>query len=130
MRGRQEGMSYALKIAKEGGMEALEKEIKYRNIENYWYMGLNKKETQEVKEKIALRTKGIVTCVSLLTLRDEFGFGKDRGLRFLNRFDTKIDCLIGNPEDGQTVTLEDYAEAVRQEMGIKIEISEGIGRKK
>ena len=53
MRGRQEGMSYALKIAKEGGLEALEKEIKYRNIENYWYMGLNKKETQEVKEKIA-----------------------------------------------------------------------------
>ena len=41
MKGRQEGMSYALKIAKEGGLEALEKEIKYRNIENYWYMGLN-----------------------------------------------------------------------------------------
>ena len=118
MRGRQEGMSYAMKIAKEGGLEALEKEIKYRNIENYWYMGLNKKETQEVKEKIALRTKGIITCVSLLTLRDEFGFGKERGLRFLKRFDTKVDCLIGDPDDGQTVTLEDYAEVVRQEMGI------------
>ena len=104
MKGRQEGMSYALKIAREGGLEALEKEIKYRNIENYWYMGLNKKETQEVKEKIALRTKGIVTCVSLLTLRDEFGFGKERGLRFLKRFDTKVDCLIGDPDDGQTVT--------------------------
>lgn len=130
MRGRQEGMSYALKIAKEGGLEDLEKEIKYRNIENYWYMGLNKKETQEVKEKIALRTKGIITCVSLLTLRDEFGFGTERGLRFLKRFDTKVDCLIGDPDDGQTVTLEDYAEAVRQEMGIKVEISEGIGRKK
>ena len=130
MKGRQEGMSYALKIAREGGLEALEKEIKYRNIENYWYMGLNKKETQEVKEKIALRTKGIITCVSLLVLRDEFGFGKERGLRFLKRFDTKVDCLIGDPDDGQTVTLEDYAEAVRQEMGIKVEISEGIGRKK
>ena len=130
MRGRQEGMTYALKIAKEGGLEALEKEIKYRNIENYSYMGLNKKETQEVKEKIALRTKGIITCVSLLTLRDEFGFGKERGLRFLKRFDTKVDCLIGDPDDGQTVTLEDYAEVVRQEMGIKVEISEGIGRKR
>ena len=48
MRGRQEGMSYAMKIAKEGGLEALEKEIKYRNIENYWYMGLNKKETKKL----------------------------------------------------------------------------------
>lgn len=56
--------------------------------------------------------------------------GKERGLRFLKRFDTKVDCLIGDPDDGQTVTLEDYAEAVRQEMGIKVEISEGIGRKK
>lgn len=130
MRGRQEGMSYALKIAQEGGLEALEKEIRYRNIENYWYMGLNKKETQEVKEKIALRTKGIVTCVSLLTLRDEFGFGRERCLRFLERFDKKVDCLIGDPDDGQTVTLEDYVKVIQKEMGIKIEISEGIGRKR
>ena len=56
--------------------------------------------------------------------------GKERGLRFLKRFDTKVDCLIGDPDDGQTVTLEDYVKVIQKEMGIKIEISEGIGRKR
>ena len=128
LQGRNEGMAFALKIAKEGGVEALEKEIRMRNI---WGLHVNvpMKDLQDIKDKITLRVVDIVACVALLTLRDEFGFGGHRGRRFLERFEKKVECVVGDPEDGQSVTLEDYLQAVKDEMGISLTVSEGIGRR-
>lgn len=129
LQGRNEGMAFALKIAKEGGIEALEKEIRMRNI---WGLHTNvtMKDIQDIKNKITLQVIDIITCVALLTVHDEFGFGQKRGLRFLKRFDQKVDCVVGDPDDGQTVSLEDYVKVIDEEMGIKLTISEGIGRKR
>ena len=129
MLGRSEGMAFALKIAKDGGIEALEKEIKMRNI---WGLHTNvpMKDIQDIKNKITLRVIDIITCVALLTVHDEFGFGQQRGLRFLKRFEQKVDCVVGDPDDGQTVSLEDYIKVIDKEMGIKLKISECIGRKR
>lgn len=128
LQGRAEGMAFALRIAREGGVEALEQEILRRNI---WGLQVNvpMKDIQEIKTKITLRVIDIIRVVALLTLRDEFGFGRDRGLRFLNRFDLKVDC-VSSEDDGQSVTLEDYINLVKDEMGISLKISEGLGRKK
>ncbi len=128
LRGRNEGMAFALKIAKEGGVEALEKEIRMRNI---WGLHVNvpMKDLKDIKDKVTLRVKDIVVGVALLTLRDEFGFGGKRGQRFLKRFEQKVECVIGDPEDGRSVTLEDYLRAVKDEMGISLAVSEGIGRR-
>ncbi|MCI8274921.1 MAG: hypothetical protein HFI66_04805 [Lachnospiraceae bacterium] len=128
LQGRSEGMAFALKIAKEGGVEALEKEIRMRNI---WGLHVNvpMKDLQDIKDKITLRVVDIVACVALLTLRDEFGFGGRRGRQFLARFEKKVECVVGDPEDGQSVTLEDYLQAVKDEMGISLTVSEGIGRR-
>ena len=86
LQGRSEGMAFALKIAKEGGVEALEKEIRMRNI---WGLHVNvpMKDLQDIKDKITLRVVDIVACVALLTLRDEFGFGGRRGRRLVARFE-------------------------------------------
>lgn len=130
MLGRSEGMAFALKIAKEGGVEALEKEIRMRNIWGLHQISVSKKDLEEIKDKVTARTVSIVECVALLTLRDEFGFGRQRGLRFMERFEGKIQCVIGDPADGQTVSLDDYVRAVQEEMGIKIEIDPGLGRRK
>ena len=128
LQGRAEGMAFALRIAREGGVEALEREIRMRNI---WGLQVNvpMKDIQEIKTKITLRVIDIIRVVALLTLRDEFGFGRDRGIRFLKRFDLKVDC-ISSEDDGQSVTLEDYINLVKDEMGISLKISEGLGRKK
>lgn len=128
LQGRAEGMAFALRIAREGGVEALEREILMRNI---WGLQVNvpMKDIQEIKTKITLRVIDIIRVVALLTLHDEFGFGRDRGLRFLNRFDLKVDC-VSSEDDGQSVTLEDYINLVNDEMGISLKISEGLGRKK
>lgn len=128
LRGRNEGMAFALKIAKEGGVEALEKEIRMRNI---WGLHVNvpMKDLKDIKDKITLRVVDIVACVALLTLRDEFGFAGQRGRRFLKRFEQKVECIVGDPEDGRSVSLEDYLKVVRDEMGISLTVSEGIGRR-
>lgn len=128
LQGRAEGMAFALRIAREGGVEALEREILMRNI---WGLQVNvpMKDIQEIKTKITLRVIDIIRVVALLTLHDEFGFGRDRGIRFLNRFDLKVDC-VSSEDDGQSVTLEDYINLVNDEMGISLKISEGLGRKK
>ena len=128
LQGRAEGMAFALRIAREGGIEALEQEIRMRNI---WGLQVNvpMKDIQEIKTKITLRVIDIIRVVALLTLHDEFGFGRDRGLRFLNRFDLKVDC-VSSEDDGQSVTLEDYINLVNDEMGISLKVSEGLGRKK
>lgn len=129
MQGRAEGMAFALRIAREGGIEALEKEIRMRNI---WGLQVNvpmKKDIQEIKTKVTLRVIDIVRVIALLTLRDEFGFGHKRGVQFLKRFDKKVDC-VSTEDDGQSVTLEDYIKVVENEMGIKLQISEGLGRRK
>ena len=127
MLGRSEGIAFALKIAKEGGIEALEKEIRMRNI---WGLHTNvpMKDIEDIKNKITLRVIDIITCVALLTVHDEFGFGQQRALRFLKRFEQKVDCVVGDPDDGQTVSLEDYIKVIDEEMGIKLKISEGVGR--
>ena len=128
LQGRAEGMAFALRIAREGGVEALEREIRMRNI---WGLQVNvpMKDIQEIKTKITLRVIDIIRVVALLTLHDEFGFGRDRGIRFLNRFDLKVDC-VSSEDDGQSVTLEDYINLVKDEMGISLKISEGLGKKK
>lgn len=128
LQGRAEGMAFALRIAREGGVEALEREILMRNI---WGLQVNvpMKDIQEIKTKITLRVIDIIRVVALLTLHDEFGFGHDRGLRFLKRFDLKVDC-ISSEDDGQSVMLEDYLYVVEKEMGITLNISEGLGKKK
>lgn len=128
LQGRAEGMAFALRIAREGGVEALEREIRMRNI---WGLQVNvpMKDIQEIKTKITLRVIDIIRVVALLTLRDEFGFGRDRGIQFLKRFDLKVDC-ISSEDDGQSVTLEDYINLVKDEMGISLKVSEGLGRKK
>lgn len=50
MQGRAEGMAFALRIAREGGIEALEKEIRMRNI---WGLQVNvpMKDIQEIKTR-------------------------------------------------------------------------------
>lgn len=39
-------------------------------------------------------------------------------------------CFLLSEDDGQSVTLEDYINLVKDEMGISLKISEGLGRKK
>lgn len=93
MAGRDDGLLLALKIVKEDGVEALEKEIHFRNLTGV-HTALAKKELDQASVKIKEMTIDTITILSAATLRDEFEFGKKRISRFINRLNLKAECLM------------------------------------
>lgn len=115
-KGRNDGLAFALKIAKEGGIEALEKEIRFRNVSQI-HTGLAHKDLERATESIKQMTLDTVLALSLLTLRDEFDMGRNRLNRFMSRFNEKAACIA---ED--ITTWQDIVNTVHEETGIGIEI--------
>lgn len=116
MSGRNDGLALALKIVKEGGVEALEEEIKFRNI-----TGINtamaKKELNKASDAIKAMTVDTFTVLSVVTLRDEFDFGAKRAKRFIDRMNLKAECLLDD-----LVTWKDFIKQAEDELGIKLRI--------
>ena len=73
--GREDGLYLALKIVREGGLEALEKEIRFRNITGI-KTSFAMKEIEGATQEIKNNTIDTVTCLAVHTLHDEFGFRK------------------------------------------------------
>ena len=113
---RREGMAYALKVAREKGIEGLEEEIKYRNI-SLVPIAVSKEKMDECVNNIKMNTIDTMLILSASTLRDEFGFGKERLARFVERFNYKAECLV----DG-FCTWDDQMTMLAEECGIKLSI--------
>ena len=114
--GRADGLQMALRLVEESGIDALKQEIKFRNI-----TGINtvmcKKETEKAVEQIKAMTCDTILALSVLTIRDEFDFGKQRCERYITRFNDKTECLLGD-----MLKWKDVLETVREEMGIDLSI--------
>ena len=113
MEGRTEGLELALRIVKEGGAEALEREMKRRRVP------VDHREMDKAAQKIKEQILDTVLAMSVMVLRDEFGFGKKRLDQFKARFNLKTECM----NDG-LVTWADILEAIRDETGIELTIRE------
>ena len=120
MNGRNEGMAYALKIAKEQGVEALEKECEFRRVTNIPSQ-VSTKACNIAIEKIKLNTIDTIQILSIATLADEFGFGKKR----LNRFYRGVNCLFKMMVDGglygKKSTPDDCINLMRNKYGIDLD---------
>ena len=88
------GMIYALGIAKEKGIEGLEEEIRFRNITKV-PITVKKEAVDEAIDRVKNCTVDTIRILALMTLKDEFGFGTKRLNQFIERFDSKTDCLVG-----------------------------------
>lgn len=113
---RREGMAYALKVAREKGIEGLEEEIKYRNI-SLVPIAVSKEKMDECVNNIKMNTIDTMLILSASTLRDEFGFGKERLCRFIERFNNKAECMV----DG-FCTWSDQMTTLAEECGIELSI--------
>lgn len=113
---RREGMSYALRVAKEKGIAGLEEELKIRNATNL-PVAVSVKAMEECVENIKLNTIDTITILSVATLHDEFGFGEKRIQKFLDRFDLKSSCLCES-----YVTWDDLIQNIKNELGITLDI--------
>ena len=74
--GREDGLLMALEIVKNEGVEALEKEIEFRNVTGI-RTALAKKDINRATIKIKEQTVDTVTILSVATLHDEASEHKD-----------------------------------------------------
>lgn len=120
--GREDGLLLAERIVKEGGLERLQEEIKYRGITGV-HTQLAKKEIEKASEVIKMTTVDTILLLALSTVRDEFGFGEKRMQRLINRMKKKATCLIGD-----MATWEDFRETIKEETGIEVNVRQSAGR--
>ena len=71
MAGREDGLLMALDIVKKDGVEALEKEVQFRNVTGI-RMPLAKKDLDKATIKIKEQLLDTVTVLAVATLHDEF----------------------------------------------------------
>lgn len=114
MEGRNQGLVLALKIVKEQGIEALEEEIKYRNITGV-SMKLTKTEMNAATTRMKIHSTRMAVAIALITLVDEFGMGRMQARKFKEHFDIKVDEIINN--GGDTTELLDR---IRNELNWEI----------
>lgn len=113
---RREGMAYALRIAKENGIDALEADLRWRNVGDI-PVGLEKAVVDDFQERVKYNTVDTIKILACVTLRDEFGFGKDRLKRFAERFMLKTECLADDYTNWQ-----EQIDILREECGLEFTI--------
>lgn len=113
---RMEGMSYALRIAKETGVEGLEEDIKMRGITKL-PIPVNKKSLDECVMNIKNNVLDTVLVLSAATLRDQFGFGQKRINEFIVRFNEKAEGI-----QGDYCSWSDYIDMLKEECNITLEV--------
>ena len=106
----------AAKIIAEGGVEALQKEIRDRAAYGI-HTNLTMKELDEACAPIKQQIFKSMLVMSLHTLEDEFDFGNGRLMRFMDRFEKKTGCLAGS-----WVTWFDIVNDFEQRRKIKLKM--------
>ena len=113
---RREGMAYALRIAKEKGIDALEEDLKMRNAIGL-PVGVDRKALNQFTENVKFNTVDTMVILMAVTLHDEFGFGEKRVQRAIDRFMLKANCL-----DEDYTTWQEQIEILKEELGIELSI--------
>lgn len=114
--GRRDGLIMGLRIAKEDGIQALEEEIRFRNITGI-NTAMSTKELGKASDQIKMMTIDAMFIIAIATLHDEFDFGEKRCSRFKDRLLDKVSCLSAG-----LATWTDYVEMLKEEIGFDIEI--------
>lgn len=115
-RGREDGLLLAHKIVKECGIEALEKEIRFRGCTGI-RTSLACKDLDKASEKIKEMTMDTFTVMGIAALHDEFGFGEKRCQRWMNKFSEGANYL----QEG-LATWQDYIDSIKEELNLTLEI--------
>lgn len=72
-RGREDGLDLARRITREGGLEALEKECRFRGVTGI-HTSLARKDLDKASEKIKQLVSECCVIMAITVLHNEFGF--------------------------------------------------------
>jgi hypothetical protein len=109
---RREGMAYALRLAKEKGIDALEEDLKMRNAIDL-PLRVSKADLSKFSENVKYNIVFYIKVLMAVTMHDEFGFGNKRIKQMFKRFDLKAECLA----DDYT-TWDEQVSIIAEECGI------------
>jgi hypothetical protein len=121
MEGRNQGLALALKIVQEGGPEALEKELQYRNVTGI-SLNLTRQEIKDASYKAHVRATEVAIAISLVTLLDEFCFSRSQLTRYKAALDAKVYEAANS--DRSMEILQEYIDRIREDTGIEIIIKD------
>ena len=113
---RREGMAYALRIAKEKGIEALEEDLKMRNVIDL-PCRVSKADLSKFSQNVKYNIVFYIKVLMAVTMHDEFGFGNKRIKQMFKRFDLKAECLA----DDYT-TWDEQVSIIAEECGIDMKL--------
>lgn len=115
---RRDGIAYAHRLVKEQGLEALEEDMRRRNITDC-PVGIGKADMDKFANNVRENVIDTFLIINAAVLRDEFGFGEQRLARFIERFNLKAAVLS---ED--YANWDDYIQILREEVGLELTIRE------
>lgn len=116
-RGREDGLDLARRITREGGLEALEKECRFRGVTGI-HTSLARKDLDKASEKIKQLVSECCVIMAIAVLYDEFGFGQKRCQKFMAGTDKASDYI-----DQGLAEWIDYVQAIKEELGIELSFS-------
>lgn len=119
---RMQGMLFALSIVKNGGAEALEREIRMRNITKA-PLSYTEKQVKEFYQTITKNVYNNMLSAMMWTLHDSFQFGRTRLQRLKADFYKNTEAVADLDYMGQRyVRLEDYAIELNQKYNLNIDV--------
>lgn len=121
---RMQGMLYAYKLAKEEGIEALEKDIKTRGV-LCTPLRYTKGEIDKFLEYLKTNFYHTMLSVFCIALEEVYGFKKTRLQRFKKAFMNVAERTLDLDYIGENyVTMEDYAVYLNEQydLGVDVEV--------
>lgn len=119
---RMQGMAAAYKIVKDGGVEALEKDIRYRGLTKA-PVNVSQAEMEGFISEISENLFVTVKVVSMIVLKNLWSFGNKRLKQFEEEFQKVTKDAMDMDWIGKHyVTLTDYAKYIQEENGIHIDM--------
>ncbi len=120
---RMQGMIYAYNLVKEGGIEALTKDMKRRNVLRA-PMKFTTKQMDEFYQMLSANLYNNMLTAVCYTLNDNFGFGPKRIKDFKAAYDKNVECTLDLDYMGEHyVKLEDYAIELNEKFNMGIDVS-------
>ena len=120
---RMQGMTHALEVVRENGIEALAKEVKMRGFTRV-PLGVPDSEWRRFVDVISTNLYNMTITTAAMALHDGFGFGKDRLRKWKSVFDKKVEHAMNIDWLGEHyVSFEDYANYLNELYDIGIEIN-------
>ena len=124
MQARMDGMAYALRIARERGIDGLENDIKARGILGV-NLAVDDKTFQEAFEKMCTMLFQNMKTVIFQVLIEQFGFGEKRLKRVQKAYTEKTEMLFEFDKYGEHfVTFEDMAKELKTKYHIDVSVED------